>query len=796
MQNKKIEVLAPAGSYESLKAAVAAGADAVYVGGCQFGARAFAENFSQEELLEAIDYVHLHGCRLFLTVNTLLKNEEIQTELYQYLAPFYAQGLDAVIVQDVGVVEFIKRYFPEIDIHISTQMTITNVAGAKLFQKKGVQRIVTSRELQLDEIKEIVDETGLEVESFVHGALCYCYSGQCLFSSLIGGRSGNRGQCAQPCRLPYEVKETKVHGNILSLKDICTLDDIPDLIEHGIYSLKIEGRMKKPEYVAAVTSMYRKYTDLYFEAGRENFHVDENDKRMLMDIYNRGGFDSGYYHKHNGAEMITKKRSNHAGVPAVRVLGQKGRELTVQALTQMNKGDILELDSQKGNYTLGQDLNKGDNLTIIAPKGHKYNKGTILHRIRNQKLLDEVQQQYVTRHHQSPIAGKLRLCVGEPAVLALSKDGVSCEIHGEIVDMAKNQPMMEERVRRQMQKTGNMEFYFESLSILMEGRVFLPMQQLNELRRTAMLMLSDKICESYRREMQEIESLNTCIQSGIIKKTISEVPQIHCCVETKEQLQVVSRKKDVVRIYVDTSVSSDILKDEWIQSELRAIQKEKEIYLAMPRIFRKPAILNYENNYEKFLALPIDGVLLRNYESYEFLAVHHYKKNMVLDHNLYVFNAFAREFWEKEGIREFTAPVELNYHELKQLALAEHGTQIVYGYLPMMVSAQCVKNTTRFCDHTAGLLTIKDRYQKEFYIKNDCNYCYNVIYNCAPLFLADRKSEVESLRNRAVRLDFTLENEVDTEKVLDCYLASFSEGADAGSIGVEFTRGHFNRGIK
>ena len=252
----RVEILAPAGSMECLKAAIAAGADAVYTGGALFGARAYAHNLTEEELLEAIDYVHLHGRRLYLTVNTLIKDREMEKQMYDYLLPYYRQGLDAVIVQDIGLFRFIRKHFPDLPNHASTQMTLTGVDGAKFLEKEGAQRIVTSRELSMAEVKKIADETELEIESFVHGALCYCYSGQCLFSSFIGGRSGNRGQCAQPCRLLYRTPEAKRPQYLLSLKDICTLELIPEMIESGIYSFKIEGRMKKPEYAAAVAFQY------------------------------------------------------------------------------------------------------------------------------------------------------------------------------------------------------------------------------------------------------------------------------------------------------------------------------------------------------------------------------------------------------------------------------------------------------------------------------------------------------------------------------------------------------------
>ena len=365
---KEIEILSPAGSYESLKAAIAAGADAVYLGGTRFGARAFADNLDEETLLEVIDYVHLHGRKVYLTVNTLLKESELKNELYDYLLPYYKQGLDAVIVQDIGVLKFIREHFPDLPIHASTQMTITDVLGAKFLEKQGVERVVTSREMHINEIKEITEQTNLEIESFVHGALCYCYSGQCLYSSLIGGRSGNRGQCAQPCRLPYKVEGEKEAQYVLSLKDICTLEFIPELVDAGIYSFKIEGRMKKPEYVALVTAMYRKYVDLYLKHGKNGFRVDPKDKERLMDLYNRGGSHEGYYRTQNGRDMVSLKRPNHAGVPVLKVLKYNGKTATAKVITDLNPGDVIELPDGKENYTFANGAKKGQTISFATHK--------------------------------------------------------------------------------------------------------------------------------------------------------------------------------------------------------------------------------------------------------------------------------------------------------------------------------------------------------------------------------------------------------------------------------------------
>ena len=365
MSDRKIEILAPAGSYNAFQAALHAGADAVYAGGSRFGARAFADNFTEEEMIRAIHEAHLFGRRLYMTVNTLLKASETDS-LYDYLLPYYENGLDAVIVQDFGV-----------------------VYGARFAQDRGMTRVVPARELSLEEIRQIRKGTELEIECFVHGALCYCYSGQCLLSSMIGGRSGNRGRCAQPCRLPYTFDAAADQGKqyYLSPKDICTLDLIPDLIEAGIDSFKIEGRMKSPQYVAGVTAMYRKYSDLYLENGREKFRVQPEDREMLMDLYNRGGFSEGYYRTRNGRAMISLARPNHAGVPAAKVKRQNGREVQAYALTDLNPGDILEIAGEKNDHTLGSAVKKGQSFSFLVRKNVRIQNGRILSRIRNGSLL-------------------------------------------------------------------------------------------------------------------------------------------------------------------------------------------------------------------------------------------------------------------------------------------------------------------------------------------------------------------------------------------------------------------------
>ena len=793
---REIEILSPAGSYESLKAAIAAGADAVYIGGSRFGARAYADNLNEEKMLEAIDYAHLHGRKIYLTVNTLLKEQELEKELYDYLLPYYKHGIDAVIVQDLGVLSFIKKHFPGLPIHASTQMTITDLLGAKFMEKQGVERIVTSREMSLSEIKEIFDHTDVEIESFVHGALCYCYSGQCLYSSLIGGRSGNRGQCAQPCRLPYKVDGNKNAEYVLSLKDMCTLEYIPELIEAGIYSFKIEGRMKKPEYVALVTKMYRKYVDLYFQKGKKGFRVDPADKEKLLDLYNRGGSHGGYYHKKNGRDMVSLKRPNHAGVPALRVIKSAGKSITCKALLDISAGDVVELPTEGENFTFASAVKKGQNVTFTTHKKQNLQKDMVLSRTRNESLIREIHETIINNKRKEKINGKLIISEGTSAKLVLYYGDIVVESVGEIVQSAKNQPMDAARIEKQIRKTGNTEFEFEKLEIEISGNVFMPMQSLNELRRIALEELERRIIEAYRREVKILPCDKSELSGSDASAALERCSGLYVYVEEVEQFKEAVKYESVRRIYLDANAVSHI----WDNPQTKELLEEahdskKEIYLALPHIIRSTT-KNILNAYKAFIfQLDWDGILIRNNESYEFLKENQYQGKIVSDYSMYHFNREAKKFWEKEQIESFTAPLELNYKELQDVGMS-NGELIIYGHLPMMVSAQCIMNTTKGCRHQKGRLQFTDRYQKVFTARNCCDYCYNIIYNTLPLALSDQKEEIQKLAPKALRLQFTIENGETVKKVLTHFEEVFVKEWIQREPDFEFTRGHFKRGIK
>lgn len=801
----KVEILAPAGSMECLKAAITAGADAVYTGGALFGARAYAHNLTEEELLEAIDYVHLHGRRLYLTVNTLIKDREMEKQMYDYLLPYYRQGLDAVIVQDIGLFRFIRKHFPDLPIHASTQMTLTGVDGAKFLEKEGAQRIVTSRELSMAEVKKIADETELEIESFVHGALCYCYSGQCLFSSFIGGRSGNRGQCAQPCRLLYRTPEAKRPQYLLSLKDICTLELIPEMIESGIYSFKIEGRMKKPEYAAAVAFQYRKYADLYLKYYEEcpaeedpaayamkKYRVREEDRQMLLDLYNRGGFHTGYYHTQNGREMISLNRPNHAGVPAVKVLAKKGRNVTAKALTDLYPQDIIELPMRKGrekadNYTCKDAVRKGMNVQIPVFADTPFKRDEIWMRTRNSTLIDTLREEFVNGKIKERICGTFRLYPQEKATLTVKCRDAEITVAGEKAQEALSQPMSRERIEKQLRKTGNTEFEFSFLKTEIGEKVFLPMQSLNELRREALETLEKVICEKYRRSGEVKDPEEDKTELSMEEEVLSGWT---ASVRTAEQMEVILEEEAIGRIYVDCTMFPRIWeKDSYVEWITKVHAAGKEIYLVMPYIFRERTRKQYEAAYNRIFGAGWDGILIANYESFAFLKEHGYTGRIMTDYNLYEFNQESRKFWKEKGVFEFTAPVELTERELQDLRVKD-GEVIVYGYLPMMISAGCIQKTTRGCLKKSGQTTITDRYRNPFVVKNECDYCYNILYNYVPLYLGDRMEEVYQIGPGRIRLMFTTERQQEVRQILSAYFEGkeLPEGT--------YTRGHWKRGIK
>lgn len=746
---KKLELLAPAGSYESMKAAVNAGADAVYMGGSRYGARAYADNPKEEQLLEAIDYAHLHGVKLYLTINTLLKERELEEDLYAYLLPYYEHGLDAVIVQDVGVLCAVREWFPDLSVHASTQMTVCGIGGVKFLEREGVRRVVLARELSLAEIAGINRNTETELECFVHGALCYSYSGQCLFSSILGGRSGNRGRCAQPCRLKYEALADrkpvsgKEERSLLSPRDICALELIPQIAEAGVCSLKIEGRMKRPEYTAGVVRIYRKYVDRYLQYGAEGYHVSEKDKRELLLLFNREGFSQGYYRQHNGRELMAlsgKKTANR---------GKKEYEALLLALGKEY------VESEKKLPVRG---------LFCAEEG------------RPMRLQTEI------------VSGGKKD--------AKSASGMSLTVYGDCPQVPKNRPMEAEQFAKQLKKTGNTPFEWSELKICLQGPLFVPLQSLNSLRREAFLNLQKEAVSSFRRPGKgRADNRSVYLPEEIPSK---ECRKLHISVQNREQLEEVLAMADCLKIREETPLSAVYVDAELTEAELtetvtRIHGKHLKAFVMLPPIFRKKTAGRYKDRKDYWLSLPLDGYVIRNLEEYEFLQEFGllesgWKKEIILDHNVYTFNRRSRRFWRERGVWMQTNPLEQNGRELAEISSGD-SIQIIYGRYPMMVTAGCLHRTLNECRQKEELWILRDRYRKEFPVKNHCKDCYNVIYNSEPLYLLDLQAELMEQKAGAYRIMFTTENRKETVQILE----DFMEHRKSGKA---FTRGHFKRGVE
>ena len=750
-EKKRAELLAPAGSFASLKAAVAAGADAVYMGGARFGARAYAQNADQDEMIAAIEYAHLHGCRLYMTVNTLFKENELG-ELYEYLLPYYKAGLDGVIVQDLGALSFIREHFPGIELHASTQMTITSVYGAKELKRLGCCRGVPAREVSLEEIRRIYDETGMDIETFVHGALCYCYSGQCLMSSLIGGRSGNRGRCAQPCRLPYRVYEqekgTAVNKEdqkcVLSMKDLCTLDILPQILEAGVFSLKIEGRMKSPRYTAGVVRIYRKYLDRYLEYGSEGYYVEPEDKKELLDLFDRGGFTSGYYTRHNGRDMIALKE----------------------------KPEFRET---------------------------------------NKELFDFLDREYVETEKKEPVEGYAYLAEGLPSVLTLTCGDISVTVSGQEPQAAKNQPMTREKVIRQLGKTGATAFEFTELEAEVCGALFLPVQALNELRREGFEALTEAIQNQWRRKAPEAGEVQNGADSGekssraagcagpVPDESAGKRPMyLTVSAETGDQLSAALVVPEVRRICLD---ASSFQPERWAEFVQLIHQAGKECYLTLPHIFRTHAIGFFRTYRSCLEQAGFDGLLIRAFEEIQWMREEQISFSASFDASVYAWNHGAVHTLKEEQAAFITAPWELNSRELepvfeacrRERLLAE---LIVYGRAPMMVSAQCITKTVKGCSKCPSLLWMKDRTGARLPVQNHCAFCYNTILNPLPVSLHGCADSVKRLAPEGLRLCFTIETGEETKAVLNAFAAEFIRGENAEPPFTEFTRGHFRRGVE
>lgn len=787
--NRPIEVLAPAGSMECLKAAILNGADAVYLGGEMFGARAYAGNFKNEELLEAIDYVHLYGKRLFLTVNTLMKEDELSL-LPKFLKPFYEQGLDAVIVQDLGAVAMIRKHFPDLEIHASTQMTITGVHSARLAKKLGAKRVVPARELSLEEIKEIKDDTGLDMECFVHGALCYCYSGQCFMSSMLGGRSGNRGRCAGTCRLPFSLDGAKNTKNAypLSLKDLCTIESLPELLEHGVDSLKIEGRMKGPRYVGEVTRIYRKYVDLYL-SGR-TYKVEEQDKKILMEVFNRGGFTGGYYKEYHGKDMMSMKRPDHQGLFVGKITKLMKGKISFTTKEEIHKGDVLQIrisKEEKVELTSPSDFKAGSNVVLNGQKMKKLHEGMEINRTLNHPMIERIDEGLKQKKKEN-LKGKIIIKKDQCAKLIVKDKDHDVEVLGPVIEEAQKNGASREEVERLLRKTGQTHYEFESLEVELGENLFVPGSVLKKLRKEAFAQMDQKRILKYRRSYNEVLDP----EENKMEYFKEQKPQIAVSLEDLSNLDLILKADSVNTIYLSWMA----LKQEKDQVLiLKTIKEEgKQCFLMLPQIARKSQMVELNQKKELLFSKEIDGLIVRNLEEFSWLIEENYQKELIIDYMLYGYNKEVIKEYQRlyQGNLRMTYPSELNKKEMMKLDLS-NADLFIYGYQPLMVSAQCVKNNLCGCDKTPSWLTLKDRYNADFFVHTSCSDCVNEIYNGKPLWIGNEAGIQEDLHPSMIRFHITKENRQEIQEILEA--AKSIQKGEKVSLMKESTKGHLKRGV-
>ncbi len=801
--NNMPELLAPAGSFAHLKAAVNAGADAVYMGGRQYSARAYAENFSKEEILEALRYAHFYEKKLYLTVNTLMKEKELEEQLYDFLLPLYEAGLDGVIVQDLGAADLIRRHFPGMKLHGSTQMTITDVCGARAAGRLGLKRIVAARELGLSELRAIKQGTALELEVFVHGALCYCYSGQCLLSSFYGGRSGNRGRCAQPCRLPYRYEGQERH--FLSPKDLCALEVLPDLIEIGVDSLKIEGRMKNVDYVAGVTAIYRSCLDACRRRAEDGtlskWRVKKEDIALLEELYSRGdGFTEGYFKQHNGKSMMSTahprnlgRKIGHIGWVSGGRIGlvpeedvclhprdlliiplKNGEEtaLTVPAAIDQDKERPVSFAGQKKKRRVSASRQGGEGLVLNVPNSERLKKGMPVYRRKNARLSARIRHEILEKERKYPVSGTVTVKEGQPVTLTLSGRGETVELVGAPPERAVNTGVSREDISRQMHKTGGVPFTLIDLHINLDENLFVPLSKIKEMRQQAYSLLQTK-AEAKKFSLQSIPK-----NDNVILLNNDDYLRIG------KKMALVCDERGLARCIASSFFDGICLPFSfWEEKTIleqadRIVRKGKRAYFSLPEVFRPEERPSFLSRLGEICRSPLwAGIFAHNLGEAQFLyELYGRTAPIFAGASFYHWNRRSvRVTRECFGIAAVELPSECSAKEVEDVFFRHRNRPLdfdaagsgsrksealvplivnVYGRVPLMSSAQCPKKTAGQCDKRSGLTYLTDKEGRRLPVTSHCGSCYSLIWSDRPR--SSIGSEAGFLRDEAVtfRFDF------------------------------------------
>ncbi len=804
----KPELLAPAGSMESLKAAVNNGCDAVYLGGKLFSARQYAGNFSLEELEEACDYCHLRGVKVYVTINTLYKEEELK-ELLGFVGKLYKMGVDALILQDSGAVKLIRENYPDFPLHASTQMTANSLEDVRYWESLGFSKIVLSRELSLEEINEITSQTEAEIETFIHGALCVSYSGQCLMSSILGGRSGNRGRCAQTCRLPYTLYKgaNKLEeGYLLSPKDIQTVTILPQLIEAGISSLKIEGRMKNPEYVAGVTGIYRKYIDLYFD-DPTHYEVSSEDIKALTQLFNRGGFTEGYYTSSGGKDMMSVERPKTWGlkVGIVDSYIPKHNRVTIRTREPLVPGDGIEIWTAKEPH-VGTNISKASKageVISLAIEGD-IQKNDVVYRTYGKSLNDALRKTWEKDSRKKSIWGLLKAKKGQPLALQLwDMSGSNIYVTGDMVEGAENQPTALEKLKQQAEKMGATPFVLEDLELDADSDIYVSVGALNQLRRSAVESLEEAILKKSKRQGAE-EGMSEEKE----KKPYLLHKKVHALVTEYLQLEAIVRTKGLNVIYYEAS--GDMERN--LSQALELCRKfGVSLYAALPKISRQWRKDIEDAMTERLKKTEIDGFLVRS--AGQFGLVKDSGKKITVDYTLNVMNEEGVAFWKQQGADSVCLSVEANLTEINAMG-DQDCEMVVYGYLPLMKTQQCPignyaggKEGHFYCSErdNTELYFLKDRKGLKFPLMTDCERCVCTVLNSKPLFTLKFYDEILESVTGSVRLEFTKEGAGRAARITKAYAEMTQDpnkiSTETRSLLEEMkekgnTKGHFFRGVE
>lgn len=784
------ELLAPAGNFDALKAAVNAGANAVYLAGENFGARAYAENFSRENLIQAVKFAHLKNVSVHVTTNTILAEDELE-KFADYIKFLKTANVDALLIQDLGAAKIAKKIAPEIPLHASTQMTVHNLDGVKILAELGFSRVVLSRELSLREIENISKNSPIETEIFIHGALCICFSGQCLMSSLIGGRSGNRGRCAQPCRLPYILVDENnkevlkgVGEYLLSPKDLNTLKILPELLKTGVDSLKIEGRMKRPEYVATVVKIYRSALDKNFSTA--------DDEKNLAQIFNRD-FTTDFLEKNPGKNLISDKRPNNRGILVGRIFSAEKNKISIKITEKINAGDQIEIWVKVGGrktFTVENFSVEKDILTLEVEDTRGIKIHDRVFKIFDSELIANARK-YFTGEFEKKIFvdAKVKAEVGKNLILSMTdEDGnfATAETNF-LVEVAKNRPLTEEILKKQIGRLGNTVFELKNFSVELDENIMVPVSELNEVRRKVTELLEN------RRLKKFCKVENKKISGKLLPSSPSSFHSslIIAQVDTIEKIKIALKSgADAILYGGENFCNRKVTAEEIFEAEKIVHSAGKKFYLSTPRIIFDEEV----EEFKKTLSGNFDAVYVHGLATMKILGGLT-SAPIRTDFSLPVFNSETIKFLKSLGVECATLSPELNLQQIK--ILAEKNILpvecIIHGKTELMISRYCALGS--FLGEIDKKKCARVCRQKNFYLRDRKNilfpvvtdqFCRMHILNSKTLSMIEHAGEIKKFCN--MRIDCRALSEEETGKIISSYKFG---GAEIEN----FTRGHFFRGV-